>query len=522
MALLPPGVSSGDFAAALKEFRAAIGQTWVFTEENQELLSYRDMYSPSEDDAFSPSAALAPASVAEVQKIVKIANTYGIPLWTFSTGRNFAYGGPGPRLRGCVALDLKRMNKIVDVNEKFAYAVVEPGVSYMDLFQHLKKNDIPLWIDCAAPAWGSVMGNAVDRGAGYTPYGDHFMMQCGFEVVLADGSLIRTGMGALPNNNTWQLFKYGYGPYLDGMFTQSNFGIVTKMGIWLMPKPSGYRPYMVTFENEDDLHQITEIVRPFKINMVIPNAATTTGVLWDAAVSVSRAQYYTGSGPVPPKILRKIADDQKSGMWNFYAALYGPEPMMDLNWTMIRDAFGKVKGAKFYTADDRKGDPAFEYRAKLMRGEPNMTEFGVLNWTGGGGHVAFSPILPTTGEDATKQYRIVRDLHHKYGFDYIGEFLVGWREMHHILMLSYDRTDLDQRKRAHELLEAMIANAAKAGYGEYRAHIAFMDQIAATYNWNDGALWKLHERIKDALDPNGILSPGKSGIWPKRMRKKPG
>lgn len=49
---------------------------------------------------------------------------------------------------------------------------------------------------------------------------------CGMEVVLPTGEIVRTGMGALPDNNTWQLFPYGFGPYHDGIFTQSNFGIV--------------------------------------------------------------------------------------------------------------------------------------------------------------------------------------------------------------------------------------------------------------------------------------------------------
>ena len=46
-----------------------------------------------------------------------------------------------------------------------------------------------------------------------------------------------------------------------------------------------------------------------------------------------------------------------------------------------------------------------------------------------------------------------------------------------------------------------------------------MDTIAGTYSWNDNALMKMHQTIKDALDPNGILSPGKSGIWPRHLRK---
>ncbi|MET1035402.1 MAG: FAD-linked oxidase C-terminal domain-containing protein [Arthrobacter sp.] len=53
---------------------------------------------------------------------------------------------------------------------------------------------------------------------------------------------------------------------------------------------------------------------------------------------------------------------------------------------------------------------------------------------------------------------------------------------------------------------------------EYHTHLALMDQVAATFDDNDGALLRLHERIKDALDPNSIMAPGNSGIWGARFR----
>lgn len=60
----------------------------------------------------------------QVQAVVKLANELVLPLWTVSRGRNLGYGGPAPRLRGSAVLDLKRMNRIIEVNEKFAYALV--------------------------------------------------------------------------------------------------------------------------------------------------------------------------------------------------------------------------------------------------------------------------------------------------------------------------------------------------------------------------------------------------------------
>lgn len=97
---------------------------------------------------------------------------------------------------------------------------------------------------------------------GYTPYGEHFIVQCGMEVVLPNGDLLRTAMGGVEGSNSWQVFKWGFGPYVDGLFTQSNFGIVTQMGLWLMPKPPACKPFYARLQHDDDIAEIAGMSPP--------------------------------------------------------------------------------------------------------------------------------------------------------------------------------------------------------------------------------------------------------------------
>ena len=114
MAILPPGVSAESFQSAIREFQDAIGRDWVFTSDD-DLYSYRDHFSYIKDqpNELIPSAAVGPDTTEQVQAIVRTANKYKIPLYAISTGKNFAYGGPSPNVRGSVTVDLKRMNRIL-------------------------------------------------------------------------------------------------------------------------------------------------------------------------------------------------------------------------------------------------------------------------------------------------------------------------------------------------------------------------------------------------------------------------
>jgi hypothetical protein len=208
--------------------------------------------------------------------------------------------------------------------------------------------------------WGSVMGNTLDNGVTYLPYGMDMGMQCGMEVVLADGEVMRTGMGA-------------------------------------MPYPEVYMPLWLKVWRDDDL-----------------------GPLMDASEKIQGAE---------------------------------------------------VTGTKHAPEDT----PNLEHPAeRIQGGVPSLDWNNMTGWYGGehGGHIGFSPIAPSTGADAMA----LRDL------------LRGYIE------------------------------AAKLGYGEYRAHLDFMDLASEQYSFNHHAYRRFCETIKDAVDPQGILSPGKQGIWPAAMR----
>src|SRR2546423_13646018 len=114
--LLTPGVSEEDFAQALSQFAAAVGAEHVLTSEEQ-LAEFRDPFAFTTWDDYIASAVVMPESVEEVQEVVQIANRLRIPLWTHGCGMNNGYGGPAPRVKGSVILSLRRMNRVLEIDE---------------------------------------------------------------------------------------------------------------------------------------------------------------------------------------------------------------------------------------------------------------------------------------------------------------------------------------------------------------------------------------------------------------------
>ncbi len=513
-------IPAGSLDKAVRAMEEVLGAEHVLV-DREAMTDHGDPFAPP-GEWYRPGAVLLPASVEEVQAVLRIANEHRTPVWTSSHGRNKGYGGGAPRVSGSFALSLRRMNRVLEVDEENCMALVEPGVRFFDLYDHLRAIDSKLWMSVPDLGGGSVVGNALEHGVGYTPIGDHFGHHCGMEVVLANGEILRTGMGGMSNPHNWLVYPHSAGPSWDGIFTQSNFGIVTKMGVALMHPPELYAPGWFMLDNEEHFSTFLEVLRPLMIDGTISNQPMIINAVCAASAFWGREDWYTGTDPIPEEVIDKIAATPGFGRWVMRFAVQGDAPVVRHNRAKIEAALLAIPGASLVFEEfDGNALPEFENpHHRVQAGIPSMDLDRMTRWYGGedGGHIGFSCAMPIAGKDGCAIRDLTRKVLNDRGLDYSAAIIVGKRSMIHVALVVFDTRNEAQTREAYAATKAMLGPAAKLGYGEYRSHIDFMDDVAQQYDFNNHAQRRFAETIKDALDPNGILSPGKQGIWPKSYR----
>ena len=522
----PPGVSAADFADAVKAFEAAVGREWVFTSE-EDVNLYRDFYSLlwDEPDERVASAAVAPANVEQVQAVMRIANERRIPIYPISTGRNLGYGGPAPTYSGSVVLDLKRMNRILEVDEKNASCLVEPGVSYFDMYKHLQERGSKLWIDVPDPGWGSLIGNALDSGGGYTaaPYRGHFEAQCGIEAVLADGEIFRTGMGAMPGAKTWQQYKMGLGPVLDGLFRQSSLGVVTKMGFWMFPQPEATFSGSVELQRLDDIEPMIDLFNHLEYSNIFNGMPSIS-----SPVLTRKSPALMEAIPEADEMDRLVRETGLAA-WRGTATFYGPETVIRAQWDYVKQRFADFPGVKFIDGAMQTLPLKPEDMARIQKnrfGIPSLDIFafgsrGANAFNPSDGHLWFSAVIPRTGKGFVEANRVVHRECARLGIPLfmLAPAVTCWTRSYVLFAAVPVYKDREKSRKLRAGVLELLGICAQHGWGEYRSPPVFQDAVMNAYSFNNNILRRVNERIKDALDPNGILSAGRYGIWPKHLRK---
>ncbi|MHA1274406.1 MAG: FAD-binding oxidoreductase [Promethearchaeota archaeon] len=222
-----------DQSKILTELEKIVGKNFVSNKPE-------DLFIYSQDPGASiprhVDFVVMPKNVREIQDIVRLANNERIPL--IPMGGGLTLSGLVIPVRGGIVLDMKRMDKIIEINELSRYALIEAGVTTGQLFSYLNENYPNLQVSIPdAPPSATIAGNTLIHGSGFLSqkYGNHGDMINGIEVVLPNGELARFGSAAI--SNYW--FTRGPIPDLLGMFISSfgTLGIITKLSVKLYPKP---------------------------------------------------------------------------------------------------------------------------------------------------------------------------------------------------------------------------------------------------------------------------------------------
>ena len=504
-----------------------------------------------------PSAVVYPSTTEQVQALVKVAAAADVPLWPVSTGKNWGYGERTAVYERGITVILERMNRIVQVDETLGYAVIEPGVTYKQLNDHLKATGSRLWSDCAGTTqYASVLGNALDKGRGLTPMADHFGNLCGLDVVLPDGQLLETGGGSTGNNTVRHLYKWGVGPCLEGLFAQSNLGIVVKAGIWLMPAPEVFD--FAAFEYKAGPERLGAFIDDLRELVMSRALRSFPHLANDFAMMCILSQYpkdlLDGRKHLSESAAARWRKEHGVAPWTFGAGLYGSREEVRYQKRMLRKVLGRYGMVQFIGAAVQdnwygrlvrkvapvvnrllgkspeftdvmvpainlyRGIPTDEFvRQAYFRSHDRKPLTDIDPARDGCGFVWVGPVVPFTSEHVLKALAITRQINEKHEFDFFVEVIVeSARSVIVLVGVFYDRHNPAEAARALGWYNEARATYLSDGYPPYRATSMSMP---GAMDGNPVARDFLAS-IKAAVDSQNLLAPGRYGM-PLRPADKP-
>ncbi|NJA07053.1 FAD-binding oxidoreductase [Methylomonas sp. MED-D] len=488
---------------------------------------------------------LIPKSRAAVEAAVLIANKHQIPLYPISTGHNWGYGSASPAQDGCVLVDLSKM-KSLEFDSETGLLTVEPGVTQRQLDMYLKEKKYMYLVPVhgAGPDC-SLVGNALERGYGITPYADHFGAVMSLEAVLPNGEIYRSMMEGLGGDEIDKAFKYGMGPYCDGLFSQGNFGIVTKMTIALAPKPERVEAFFFGVKKSDDLELAVE-----KVRQVLREVGAVTGSinLMNKHRMLSMSEPYPkdrvgDDGMIPDDILKKLMKRNQIMEWTGVGAIYGNKKVVKAVKGEIRRILRPVaKRLVFFTPEKvrllygvARALPviremhlvkildSLNKSMQIFAGEPSEIALPLAYWRSGTiptdgapmnpdadgcGLIWYSPLLPMKPKLTRAFIEMVTKICIKYQMEpLITLTSISDRCWDSTIPILFDRQNSEEVARAHACYHELLDTGIASGFIPYRLGIQSMSLPS-----EKNAVPSFLQVVKKAVDPSNIMAPGRYGL----------
>ncbi len=445
----------------LKDLEDIVGKDFVSNKAE-------DLYIYSQDPGASlprpVDFVVIPSTVDEIQKLVRLANEHKISL--VPLGGGLTLSGLVIPVKGGIVVDMKRMNKIIEINKFSKYALIESGVTSGQLLSHLNENFPNLQPPVPdAPPSATIAGNVLIHGSGYLSqkYGDHGAMINGLEVVLPDGEVCKLGSCAV--SKFW--FARGPIPDLIGLFISSfgTMGIITKLSIQLFDKPK-FRE--VVFGLLNDPKDIPNIL--LKI--------TETGLAEDVLLG------------------KQDKPDWMKGYVFVIAYVTGEsQEEIDSHIKSFKRVYRKAK-ARYMKIPDR-------IRTAYL--EKPIFAATAADYRKGGGFEYVGANMPL--ENIPEAYKRGTEISKKYGIiPTLGSRLIGGT--HNIVMFfsySFNRADPKDMENARNALHETNKLALELGGIPWKAELVGQQLILEKMDPN---YKKLYNTIRSTLDPNRIMNPG--------------
>lgn len=465
----------------------------------------------------------------QVHILIREANHYRVSLFPISRGSNWGYGSQLPIKNESVLVDLSALNRIVHIDAELGTATIEPGVTQEQLAREIATSANQFILDVTGSGTGtSVLGNALERGIAY--HGLRASQVLALEVLLGNGTLLRTGFGHLPHRALSALYPYGLGPSLDGLFFQSNFGIVLEGSIQLTPKPETvFTVGMSIFQK--DLPELIQCLRSLKRKgclQGIPHLADRERMLSTLVPLVQKNNLNLSYEDVLQSVKQALPQD-----WFLTAAIHGDRQSAWAKRKRVKKELQHL--GKLYFHSETEMSLQARLREKLLfwlatpvqrqvlqasqtlrglhYGRP--TDAGIYFLTEGGkssvdanpkGFLLCTPLAPLQGENACRFNHIAHMIATKHKLPIAMTLnLISDRVLEAVISVHFARNNKAETERAHLCILEMTRAFNQQGFYPYRINIDLMDELICS----EDPYWQTIHGIKQQLDPLAIIAPGR-------------
>ncbi|NKN33361.1 FAD-binding oxidoreductase [Marichromatium bheemlicum] len=527
-------------AAALGDWRALLGEQRVLVGEAVHSRYGLDTTGTQRQIV----AALLVEQADQVAPLVAVAKRYRLSLYPISTGRNWGYGSALPVRDGCVIVDLGRLQRILDFDPELGVVTLEPGVTQAMLADFLDRHAYPFLVPVTgAGPHCSLIGNALERGYGITPHVDHFAALTDLEAVLADGSIYRSMLCEAGGEALARVFRWGIGPYTNGLFTQSGFGIVTRASIALARRPERVAVFLFSLRDEAALAPAVARVRD--ILQRLPGVVGGVNLMNRRRVLAMAAPYpqdrLDRHGLIPQAVVDELGAQYQILPWTGFGTLYGSAAVMTAARREVRRALAGVGVRLIFLSPTRAAQLAALARwlpgrvgrglastaatlassLELVAGRPNQTALPLCYWRNpremgagmldpardGCGLRWYSPLVPMRPQQVCDYVEMVERVGLEHGIEpLITLTSLNDRVFDSTVPLIFARDGVGAGERAAcECYRAMLEAGRELGCFPYRMGVDGMAELDALLERSR----VFGQRLRAALDPEGVIAPGR-------------